>query len=129
VTRRMLPLVAAALLVATACASGASTDASKPAAAEHASSTSATAKTVHLPKSYRFEPKQIEIARGGVVTWINEDDFPHTVQLLAEGEPDRPLGVGKSTSITFEKAGVFKYNCSLHPTQMSGTVTVSETSS
>jgi plastocyanin len=112
------------LLIASACGSGAATGAAEPVQREKTSSSLAKAATVHLPKSYRFEPEAIEIARGGVVTWINEDDFPHTVQLLDGSEPDKPVGVGDRTSITFEKAGVYEYNCSLHPTQMSGRVTV-----
>jgi plastocyanin len=127
--RRIVPFIAAALLVASACASGASTASSDHERTESASATLTKAKTVHLPKSYKFEPDSIEVARGGVVTWVNEDDFPHTVQLLDGSEPDRPLAVGDSTSITFEKTGVYKYNCSLHPTQMRGSVTVRDGSS
>jgi plastocyanin len=129
VRRRVLPLIAVALLVASACGSGTSPENAQPARVEEASDSLAKTQTVHLPKSYRFEPESVEVARGGVVTWINEDDFPHTVQLLEGDEPDRPLAVGGTTSVTFGEAGVFEYNCSLHPTQMSGTVTVSESSS
>ena len=126
--RRVLPFVAAALLVASACATGASTTSSSPnrPAASKADATLPTATTVHLPKSYKFEPKAIEVAKGAVVTWVNEDDFPHTVRLLDDSGIDKQLGVGDSTSIAFEKTGVFPYTCSLHPTQMKGSVAVRE---
>ncbi|HYZ93685.1 MAG TPA: plastocyanin/azurin family copper-binding protein, partial [Actinomycetota bacterium] len=86
----------------------------------------ATSKTVHLPKSYKFSPDKVEVATGAVVTWINEDDFPHTVHLLDGSDVDRKLGVGERTQITFDEPGVYRYDCSLHPTQMKGQVVVHE---
>ncbi len=118
--RGLLAFAAAGLLAVSACASSAST-ASEPTASEDT--------TVLLPKSYKFAPEVVEVAVGGTVTWINQDDFPHTVQLLDGSEGDKPLGVGETTSITFEKAGSFPYNCSLHPTQMKGEVVVRDSSS
>jgi plastocyanin len=129
---RLLAIAAIALLVASACSSGASTkEASEPAhnAGSEAEATTATKKTVLLPKSYTFAPEVVEVAEGGTVTWINKDDFPHTVRLLDGSEGDRSIAVGDSTSITFERAGTFRYDCSLHPTQMSGEVIVGESSS
>jgi plastocyanin len=127
---RLLALAAAALLVATACSSGAATnEASEPVQAASASEGSATDRTVLLPKSYKFAPEKVEVDEGGTVTWINKDDFPHTVRLLDDDKVDKPLGVGESTEITFDRAGVYRYDCSLHPTQMSGEVVVRATSS
>ncbi len=128
---RLLAFAAAALLVASACSSGASTKEAEPAnqAASESEGTAATEKTVLLPKSYVFAPEVVEVAEGGTVTWINKDDFPHTVRLLDGSEADKQLGVGDSTSITFDRAGTFPYDCSLHPTQMTGEVIVRETSS
>lgn len=128
--RALLALAAAGLLLLSACASGASTDsASEPALEASSKSTVGKEETVLLPKSYKFAPKVVEVAEGGTVTWINEDDFPHTVQLLDGSESDKKLAVGDSTSITFDRAGTFPYNCSLHPTQMKGEVVVRESSS
>jgi plastocyanin len=128
--RTLLAFAAAGLLLVSACASGASTE-SAPEPAHEASSKSSVSKdkTVLLPKSYAFAPESVEVAEGGTVTWINKDDFPHTVQLLDGSEGDKAIGVGKSTSITFDKAGSYPYNCSLHPTQMKGEVVVRESSS
>ena len=127
---RRFAFAAAAVLVASACSSGASTlETTEPVGAASGSEGVATEKTVLLPKSYRFAPEEVVVAEGGTVTWINKDDFPHTVRLLDGDEVDEPLAVGGSTEITFDRAGVYRYDCSLHPTQMSGEVVVRERSS
>lgn len=116
---------AAALLVVTACGAGVSHEASGSHRSASSESDKATSHTVHLPKSYKFEPASIEVKVGDQVTWVNEDDFPHSVKLLTEG-PDNKLGVGESVTLPFGRAGVFQYICTLHPTQMKGQVVVKE---
>ena len=78
---------------------------------------------VELPKSYRFEPEAIVVDAGTTVTWTNQDDFPHNVHLLDGSERTVELPLGGEGTLTFEEAGTFDYECSLHP-QMRGTVTV-----
>jgi plastocyanin len=129
--RRLIALAAAGLLVVTACGSAASDKASRRSSAQAASGENDVAvktHTVRLPKSYKFEPSAIQVDVGDEVTWINEDDFPHTVRMLAEKGVNNKLGVGESISISFPRAGVFRYDCSLHPTQMKGQVVVKEPS-
>ena len=82
---------------------------------------------VDLPKSYKFSPSVIQVEPGDVVTWTNHDDFPHTVRLKDTGV-DKPIKVGGTAEIPFEKPGTYRYDCSLHPTQMEGTVIVGEPS-
>jgi plastocyanin len=77
---------------------------------------------VSLVKSYRFEPETIEVETGAEVTWVNEDDFPHNVHLL-DADTTHDLGIGDSASVTFDEAGEFDYECSIHP-QMKGRVVV-----
>jgi plastocyanin len=127
-TRRLLPLIALALVVASACASGGASSTVERKSRASKSGIPPTAATVHLPKSYKFSPKVTEISAGGEVTWINEDDFPHTVHLLDGSGVDKKLAVGKTTSIAFDDAGTYRYDCSLHPTQMKGEVIVQENS-
>lgn len=79
---------------------------------------------VSLPRSYKFEPAVIAITPGTTVTWDNKDDFPHNVKLVAEDSEVLDLRVGDSTTITFDDAGTFYYECTLHPTQMKGKVIV-----
>jgi plastocyanin len=75
---------------------------------------------VELPKSYRFDPPVIEVDPGTTVTWVNQDDFPHTVHLLDGSGVDKSLPVGESTSITFNDPGTIRYDCSLHPSRCRG---------
>jgi plastocyanin len=77
---------------------------------------------VKMAKSYRFDPETIEIQAGQKVTWTNEDNFTHTVEV--EGKGDHKVGRGDSVSLTFDKPGTYDYVCTLHSHDMSGTVIV-----
>jgi plastocyanin len=77
---------------------------------------------VKMVKSYRFDPKTIEIETGQTVTWTNEDNFTHTVEV--EGQDDHKVGQGDSVSITFDEPGTYDYVCTLHSQDMDGTVIV-----
>jgi plastocyanin len=111
-TRRLL-LPAAAVLAATVVAAGCGgTEESEPVATTE----------VKMAKSYRFDPKTIEISAGETVTWTNEDNFTHTVEV--EGRPDHEVGKGESVSVTFDKPGTYDYVCTLHRQDMDGTVIV-----
>ena len=77
---------------------------------------------VLMPKSYRFEPKTIEVDAGDEVTWRNEDNFTHTVEI--EGQDDRKVEPGESVSFTFAAPGTYEYVCTLHSHDMRGTVIV-----
>ncbi|HEX2026297.1 MAG TPA: plastocyanin/azurin family copper-binding protein [Actinomycetota bacterium] len=79
---------------------------------------------VDLPKSYRFEPAQIEIDAGTTVTWTNNDDFPHNVHLLDGSDRTVDLPLGGTGRLTFDQPGTIQYECSLHPQQMQGTIHV-----
>ncbi len=81
-----------------------------------------TTTQVSMAKSYRFDPKTIEIKAGQTVTWTNNDNFTHTVHV--DGMDDHKVGRGKSVSITFDKAGTYHYVCTLHSKDMHGTVIV-----
>jgi plastocyanin len=78
--------------------------------------------SVKLPKSYKFVPPAIVIDAGATVTWTNHDDFTHTVTFA--GEPALTMRPGESVTRAFPTAGTFAYQCSLHPRDMNGTVTV-----
>ena len=77
---------------------------------------------VSMAKSYRFDPKTIEIKAGDTVTWTNNDNFTHTVKV--DGMDDHKVGRGDSVSIKFDKAGTYHYVCTLHSKDMHGTVIV-----
>jgi plastocyanin len=77
---------------------------------------------VAMVKSYRFEPRTIEIEAGESVTWTNEDNFTHTVQV--DGQDDHEVDRGESVSIAFETPGTYHYVCTLHRQDMDGDVIV-----
>ena len=77
---------------------------------------------VTMAKSYRFDPERIEVQAGQTVTWTNEDNFTHTVQV--DGQEDHKVDRGESVSITFDKPGTYEYVCTLHRMDMEGEVVV-----
>jgi plastocyanin len=77
---------------------------------------------VSMAKSYRFDPKTIEIKAGETVTWTNNDNFTHTVKV--DGQDDHKVGRGDSVAIKFDKPGTYHYICTLHSKDMDGTVIV-----
>ncbi len=73
-----------------------------------------------------FTPSQITVAKGGTVTWTNNDSTTHTVvdDLNNVGGPaSGEIAPGKTYSFTFNKTGSFQYHCSIHPS-MRGTIVV-----
>ena len=106
----LLPAVAAAAVFAAGC--GGSGESSQPVATNE----------VQMVKSYRFDPKVIEIEAGETVTWTNEDNFTHTVQV--DGQEDHKVEQGESVEITFDEPGNYDYVCTLHSQDMDGEVIV-----
>jgi plastocyanin len=77
---------------------------------------------VSMAKSYRFDPKVIEVDAGLTVTWTNDDNFTHTVKV--DGQDDHKVDRGDSVSITFDREGTYHYVCTLHSQDMDGDVIV-----
>jgi len=74
--------------------------------------------------NFAFEAQAVTVAPGDTVTWINDDDAPHTV-VADDGKSFRSktLDTGDRFSFTFKSAGTFGYFCSVHP-HMTGKVVV-----
>jgi plastocyanin len=106
----LLPALAAAVVFAAGC--GGSGESSEPVATTE----------VEMVKSYRFDPKVIEIRAGDTVTWTNEDNFTHTVEV--DGQEDHKVEQGESFSIKFDEPGTYNYVCTLHSKDMDGEVIV-----
>ena len=68
-----------------------------------------------------FSPAAISVTAGSTVTWINNDNTPHTV--VVDGEISPTLQNGDRFTHTFNTAGTFSYSCGIHPA-MTGAVTV-----
>ena len=105
-----VPLAALAALAVAGC--GSSDESSAPVATTE----------VSMAKSYTFEPSRIEVDAGDRVTWTNEDNFTHTVQV--DGQEDHEVRQGESVAIAFDEPGTYHYVCTLHRKDMDGEVIV-----
>lgn len=77
-------------------------------------------------KNMMFTPSQITVAKGGTVTWTNNDSVAHTVtdDLSNVGGPNSgEIAPGATYSFTFAKTGSFQYHCDIHHS-MRGTIVV-----
>src|SRR6185437_702885 len=72
--------------------------------------------------NFTFAPQQLTVKAGTMVTWINDDDIPHTVVSMPNVR-SKPLDSEDKFSFTFTTPGTYKYFCSLHP-HMTGTIVV-----
>lgn len=73
--------------------------------------------------NFTFGPQALAVRAGTTVTWINEDDIPHSVVARDGAFKSKVLDTGDRFSFTFAKAGTFGYFCSLHP-HMTGHIVV-----
>jgi len=83
----------------------------------------ATAPVTVKISNFVFAAQTITVAPGTTVTWVNEDDIPHTVVAKNQAFRSKVLDTGERFSFTFAKAGDFDYFCSLHP-HMTGRILV-----
>ena len=79
---------------------------------------------VDLPPSYQFRPADIRVRAGATVVWTNHDHFTHSIHLTDDGGSSMLVRPGDSVQFTFSRPGIHHYDCSLHPHDMHGTVTV-----
>jgi len=73
--------------------------------------------------NFTFAQQTLAVRPGMTVTWVNDDDIPHTVVAKDLSFRSKVLDTGDRFSFTFAKTGQFGYFCSLHP-HMTGTVIV-----
>jgi plastocyanin len=73
--------------------------------------------------NFTFAAKELTVAVGSTVNWINHDDIPHTIVAKNSAFRSKALDTDDVYSFTFTSAGTFDYVCGLHP-QMTGTVIV-----
>jgi plastocyanin len=65
--------------------------------------------------NFTFTPKELTVAVGTTVKWVNHDDIPHTVANKDKAFRSQALDTDDSYSFTFASAGTFDYFCGLHP--------------
>lgn len=71
-----------------------------------------------------YHPMLLQVPRGTTVTWMNEEDVPHSVTFRNGMADSGLLQEGQSFRYTFQSTGTYQYYCSAYPS-MQGTVTVS----
>ena len=72
---------------------------------------------------FAFVPQRMTVKAGTTVTWINEDDAPHTVASSSKLFKSKALDTEDKFSFTFTTPGTYAYFCSLHP-HMTGIIVV-----
>jgi plastocyanin len=65
--------------------------------------------------NFVFGPETLTVSVGTTVTWINQDDIPHTVVANDKSFKSKVLDSDETFSFTFTKPGEYGYFCSLHP--------------
>ena len=68
--------------------------------------------TIH---NFTFTPRELTVAAGTTVKWVNHDDIPHVVVNKDKVFRSKALDTDDSYSFTFAGAGTFDYFCGLHP--------------
>ena len=77
---------------------------------------------VHI-QNFKYVPATLTVATGTTVTFVNDDDEPHTVTATNKAFDSEGLDTHQSWKQRFAKAGTFTYFCEMHP-YMKGTVIV-----
>lgn len=79
---------------------------------------------VGKPDDWGYTPKELAVAKGTTVSFVNRGKEFHTVTSDDAGRPfDLSIDTNQTGTITFDKIGVFTYHCGVHP-QMKGVVKV-----
>jgi len=109
-----------------------------PSSSSPSSSTSSnvsSAVSVSLPngvgstQGLNYAPVNVTVAKGGKVTWTNNDPVPHTVTSTgtipsgASGFDSGNMNQNAVFTVTFTVDGTYQYKCTYHP-WMHGAVTV-----
>ena len=111
--------VVALMLVLVACSNTTSTPAT-PSGTGTTGGTASSSVTVSM-KNFAFDPTTVDVAKGGSVTFVNNDTVQHNV--AGESWSSGPLDPGKSFTQTFTTAGAIAVHCTIHPS-MTMTVNV-----
>ncbi len=82
-----------------------------------------------------FRPAEIVLVIGvnSTVQWVDQDPTPHTVTSIsvpagAKAFDSGIINMGESFTVTFTVPGTYRYDCTLHPGWMKGTIVVKSSS-
>jgi plastocyanin len=73
--------------------------------------------------NYAFSPVPLTVKPGTTVTWINQDDDPHTVDSTQGKFKSTTLNKGDKFEFRFTEAGEYPFFCRFHP-KMTGKIIV-----
>jgi plastocyanin len=76
-----------------------------------------------LIKDFMFAPMTLTTKVGATVTWINQDDEPHTVVSETGVFRSGALDTNEAYTFKFDKPGTYRVYCSFH-SQMLATIVV-----
>jgi plastocyanin len=67
--------------------------------------------------NFAYSPREITVAAGTRVTWVNHDDVPHTVTSSAKPRAldSKALDTDDTFSFVFKSPGTYDYFCAVHP--------------
>ncbi len=66
-------------------------------------------------QGFAFESAMLTIAVGDTVTFVNQDNAPHTATDKAGTFDTGRLGNGDQSTVAFADQGTFDYFCAIHP--------------
>jgi plastocyanin len=70
--------------------------------------------TIDIAK-FAFGPKEITVAPGTTVVWVNHDETPHTVSASDHSFVSKALDTDDRYEHTFAEEGDVPYFCTVHP--------------
>jgi plastocyanin len=77
-----------------------------------------------------FEPADVTVAKGGTVTWTNDEAVAHDVERTRgpgktfSSGPEGGMQQGDTYKVTLKQPGTYEYVCRVHAPNMAGTITV-----
>jgi plastocyanin len=74
-------------------------------------------------ENFTFDPPTLIVRAGTKVTWINQDDIPHTATSATRAFGSTALDTGEQFTFRFDEPGSYAYFCKLHP-HMQGMIEV-----
>lgn len=91
----------------------------------HVNAAQSDKKTNHVViiSGFEFKPKELTVAIGDTITWLNKDSAPHNVTMSVNQKMITPnLETNQKFTYTIEEA--FDYLCGLHPPMTGKIITI-----
>lgn len=70
----------------------------------------------------KFDPPELKVVNGTTVEWKNSDSAMYVLNVDNSSSPN--LLKRSTWNFTFNRTGIFEYNCSLHPSMPGGRIIV-----